>query len=109
MFGGLLAIAVLIAAALVLGPRQIHVDAFAQIPFVSRRRSVESGFILFLATLCVTCFGATVEIALSMAYMLAQGFGWHWGENLRPAKDTSFSFAYSVVIFLAAIPIALGV
>jgi Mn2+/Fe2+ NRAMP family transporter len=67
------------------------------------------GFVLFLATLCVTCFGATLEITLSLAYLLAQGFGWEWSENLRPAKDARFSTAYTVLLLAAALPVTLGV
>ncbi|HET7189733.1 MAG TPA: divalent metal cation transporter, partial [Gemmatimonadaceae bacterium] len=61
------------------------------------------------ATLCITCFGSTLEIALAMAYLLAQGFGWEWSENLRPAKDARFSMTYTIVIVMAALPIAIGV
>ena len=39
---------------------------------------------------------------------LAQGFGWPWSENLKPSKDSRFATAYSLLILLAAVPIALG-
>ncbi|HXF24008.1 MAG TPA: divalent metal cation transporter, partial [Gemmatimonadaceae bacterium] len=68
-----------------------------------------AGFWLFVATLCITCFGATLEIALSIAYLIAQGFGWEWSENLRPARNSRFSAVYTVAILVAAIPAALGI
>jgi Mn2+/Fe2+ NRAMP family transporter len=43
-----------------------------------------------------------------MAYLLAQGFGWNWSENLKPAKDSRFSMTYTALIMIAALPVALG-
>jgi Mn2+/Fe2+ NRAMP family transporter len=109
IFGGGLAIAVLIVAAIVFAPRHIHVDRYEQIALLLASPLGRAGFMLFVATLCITCFGATLEIALSTAYLLAQGFGWEWSENLKPARDARFSVTYTVAILAAAIPIAAGV
>lgn len=108
-FGGTLAVAVLVVAALVFFPRHIHVDAYEQIALLLSHPLGHTGFVLLLATLCITCFGATMEITLAIAYLLAQGFGWAWSENLRPGSDARFATTYSVVLLLAAIPIAVGV
>jgi Mn2+/Fe2+ NRAMP family transporter len=108
LFGGGLAIAVLIVAALVFSSRQIQVDRYEQIALLLASPLGRAGFALFLATLCITCFGATLEITLSIAYLLAQGLGWEWSENLKPAKDARFSVAYSVAILAAALPIVAG-
>jgi Mn2+/Fe2+ NRAMP family transporter len=108
VFGGGLALMVLVCAAMVFLPRHIDVDAYEQISLVLATPLGRTGFALFLITLFVTCFGATGEIALSLAYLLAQGFGWPWSENLKPSKDARFSSVYSLLILLAALPIALG-
>ena len=108
LFGGLLSIAALIAAALVLAPRGIRVDRYEQIAMVLASPLGRAGFVLFLATLFITCFGSTLEIVLAIAYMLAQGFGWAWSENLKPGKDARFATSYTVVLLLAAVPIAIG-
>jgi len=108
VFGGGLAIAALVVAALVFAPREIKVDRYEQIALLLATPLGRTGFVLFIATLFVTCFGATLEIVLAMAYLLAQGFGWSWSENLKPGKDARFSTSYSVLILLAALPIALG-
>lgn len=108
LFGGGLAIAVLIVAAMVFAPRGIHVDRYEQIALLLASPLGKAGFMLFVSTLCITCFGATLEITLALAYLLAQGFGWEWSENLKPARDARFSVSYSVAIFAAAIPIAVG-
>ena len=108
VFGGGLAVAALIAAALVLAPREIKVDRYEQIAMVLASPLGRAGFVLFLATLCITCFVSTLEIVLALAYLLAQGFGWSWSENLKPEKDARFATVYTVLILLAAVPIAIG-
>ncbi|HEX7941362.1 MAG TPA: divalent metal cation transporter, partial [Gemmatimonadaceae bacterium] len=65
VFGGGLAI-----AALVLAPRQIQVDAYEQIALLLATPLGRTGFVLFVMTLFITCFGATLEIVLAMAYIL---------------------------------------
>jgi Mn2+/Fe2+ NRAMP family transporter len=108
LFGGALNVAVLVVAALAFAPRQIHVDSFEQISRLLVSPLGHAGIALLLATLCITCFGATVEITLAIAYLLAQGFGWPWSENLPPREDARFSTSYTVAIVAAAVPIALG-
>jgi Mn2+/Fe2+ NRAMP family transporter len=109
VFGGALSAAVLIVAVLVFRPRGIHVDQFQQMGLLLSPALGRWGFVLFLATLGINCFGATAEIALSCAYLLAQAFGWEWKEDARPREHARFSLAYTVVIVLAAVPTALGV
>jgi Mn2+/Fe2+ NRAMP family transporter len=108
LFGGGLAIAALITAALVLQPRGIRVDRYEQIAMVLASPLGRAGLVLFLGTLFVTCFGSTLEIVLAIAYLLAQGFGWPWSENLKPQKDARFATTYTVLLLLAAVPIAVG-
>jgi Mn2+/Fe2+ NRAMP family transporter len=108
VFGGGLAIAVLVTAALVFAPREIKVDRYEQIALLLATPLGRAGFVFFVMTLFITCFGATLEIVLAMAYLLAQGFGWNWSENLKPGKDARFSTSYTVLILLAALPIVLG-
>jgi Mn2+/Fe2+ NRAMP family transporter len=108
LFGGTLAIAVLVVAAMVFAPRSIQVDAYEQIALLLASPLGRTGFALFIATLCVTCFGATLEITLAVAYLLAQGFGWPWSENMKPGSDARFSVSYSVTILAAALLIAIG-
>jgi Mn2+/Fe2+ NRAMP family transporter len=109
LFGGGLAIAVVIVAALVFFTREVRVERYEQLPLLLSSPLAHVGFVLFLATLCVTCFGATLEITLSLAYLLAQGFGWEWSENLRPAKDARFSTVYTALLLAAALPVTFGV
>lgn len=103
LFGGTLAIAALLVAALVFAPRAIRVERYEQLALLLATPLGRAGFALFLATLCITCFGSTLEIVLSVAYLVAQGLGWEWSENLRPGRDARFATTYSVVLLLAAV------
>ena len=62
-FGGGIAVAVLVGAALVLHPRGIQVDRYEQIPLLLSSPLGVWGFRLFAASLAVACFGAALEIA----------------------------------------------
>jgi Mn2+/Fe2+ NRAMP family transporter len=108
-FGGVLSMAVLVAAALALQPRGIRVDTFQQGALLMTTALPRWGFYLFAASMLVACFGAALEVSLAIAYFFAQGFGWKWGEDLEPAKDARFAFVYTIIILLAAIPLVFGI
>jgi len=108
-FGGVLSAAVLIVAALVFLPRGLQVERYEQAGLLLPPVLGHTGFVLFLASLGIACFGATTEITLAMAYLVAQGFGWDWSENARPKQNTRFSLVYTVTILLAGLVMAVGI
>jgi Mn2+/Fe2+ NRAMP family transporter len=108
-FGGILSMGVLVAAALALQPKGIDIDKFEQAALLMTSALPKWGFYLFAFSMLVACFGAALEISLAIAYFFAQGFGWNWSEDLEPSKDARFSFVYTMIIFLAAIPLLFGV
>jgi len=108
-FGGVIAVAVLVCAALVLHPRGVEVTSYEQIPLILSMPLGRAGFVLFVASLAIACFGAALEIALQLAYLAAQGFGWQWGENLRPRDAARFALVYTVALPLAALVIVTGI
>jgi Mn2+/Fe2+ NRAMP family transporter len=108
-FGGWIAVAVLAGAAMVLHSRGIQVDRYEQMPLLLAAPLGRWGFILFVAALGIACFGAALEIALTIAYLVAQGFGWKWGENLRPREAARFSLVYTIAILLAGLLIFTGI
>ena len=108
-FGGFLAMAVLIAAALALQPRGIQVDTFPQAALLMTTALPKWGFYLFGFSLLFACFGAALEFSLAIAYFFSQGFGWSWSENLEPSKNSRFAFVYTLILILAAVPLMLGV
>lgn len=108
-FGGFLSMGVLIAAALALQPKGIDVDKFEQAALLMTTALPKWGFYLFALSMLFACFGAALEISLAIAYFFAQGLGWNWGEDLEPSKDARFSFVYTIIILLAAVPLMFGV
>jgi Mn2+/Fe2+ NRAMP family transporter len=108
-FGGFVAIAVLAVAAVVFHSRGIEIDRYEQIPLMLAQPLGRWGFILFVASLGIACIGAATEIALQIAYLTAQGFGWKWGENIRPRDAERFSLVYTVAILLAGLLIFTGI
>ncbi|HKN68682.1 MAG TPA: divalent metal cation transporter [Gemmatimonadaceae bacterium] len=107
-FGGFLNIAVLVVSALVLAPRGISVEKYAQLPLLLTTPWGRLGLALFAGCLFITCLGATTEIALALAYQIAQGFGWNWGEDIEPKDDARFSLMYTVTLLLATILVVVG-
>jgi Mn2+/Fe2+ NRAMP family transporter len=108
-FGGFLSMAVLIAAALSLQPRGIDVEKFEQAALLMTPALPKWGFFLFAFSMLFACLGAALEISLAIAYFFAQGLGWSWSEDLEPSQDARFSFTYTVIILLAAIPLLFGI
>jgi Mn2+/Fe2+ NRAMP family transporter len=108
-FGGGLAIAVMIVSAIIFHDRGIQVERFDQMARMMSYPFPQWGIVLFALTLGVTCLGATMEIALSISYMFGQGLGWHSSEEGKPAQEARFSTVFTVIIFIASLPIVLGV
>lgn len=108
-FGALLAVAVLIVAAVVLHPRGIEVERFEQMARMMLTPFPRWGVALFAVSLGITCFGAAMEIALSISYMVGEGLGWNSVEEGAPASEARFSTVYTVILALAVVPLLLGV
>jgi Mn2+/Fe2+ NRAMP family transporter len=106
-FGGILSAAVVVVAAMVFLPRGIRIERYEQVALLLTEPLGLWGFILFVVTLAVTCLGATLEISLEMAYLVAQG--WRWGESLKPREAARFSLVYTLVMPLAASLMLVGV
>ncbi|HKT59882.1 MAG TPA: divalent metal cation transporter [Gemmatimonadales bacterium] len=108
-FGGVVAVAVLVCAAMVLHPLGIQISRYEQIPLILATPLGRAGFVLFILSLAIACFGAALEIALQLAYMAAQGLGWRWGENLQPRDAARFTLVYTAGLPLAGLVILTGI
>ena len=108
-FGGVIAAAVLIVAALVFAPHGIQVDRYEQTGIMLTGAFGRWGFPLFVASLFIACFGSALEVALTLAYMVAQALGWNWSENQRPRDDARFSMVYTVAIAASTIFVVVGI
>lgn len=108
-FGAVITAGVVIVASLVLHPLKIGVDSINQTAFMLTGAFPFWGFLLFAATLGIACTGAATEVALSLAYTVAQTLGWNWGQSLEPGKDARFALTYTVAILLASLLMAAGI
>ncbi|WP_265336195.1 divalent metal cation transporter [Mesorhizobium sp. B2-1-8] len=108
-FWGTVSVGVLIVAALMLATHGFdQVEDYHQLPLMLIPVFGLWGFVLLIASLAFACLGAALEVGLQQAYLVAQGFGWTWGEDRKPRDNPGFSAVYTVSLFLAAIPIMLG-
>lgn len=108
-FGGLIGAAVLVIAALVLSPRHIAVDSYDQAALMLTGAFGRWGFPLFVGSLAIACFGSALEVALTMAYLVAQGLGWTWGQNLRPRDAARFAASYTIFVIVGGLIVLTGV
>ncbi|HZS45933.1 MAG TPA: divalent metal cation transporter [Blastocatellia bacterium] len=108
-FGSIISIAILILAAFIFQPIGIQADQYQQLPLLLTKIYGYWGLILFAASLGIACLGASLEVSLETAYMMAQGFGWNWGKNVHPKEAARFSLTYTIVIPLAALLIVAGI
>jgi Mn2+/Fe2+ NRAMP family transporter len=108
VFGCVIAAGMLVAAAAILHPRGVEVERYEQVPLAVTATLGKWGFFLFAAGLFVACVGAAIEISLDGAYVFSQSFGWNWGEDEKPRDAARFSFVYTLMPFVACLPMALG-
>ncbi len=109
-FGGSIAMGALVVAALVFLPRGItEIQSYDQVAVMLTPIFGYWGFLLFAASLGIACLGAALEISLEQAYLVAQGFGWNWGENMKPREDPGFALVYTASIFLSSLLMLFGI
>jgi Mn2+/Fe2+ NRAMP family transporter len=107
-FGGIVALAALVLAAVLFHPAGVRVERYEQIAQLLPAVLGHWGSVLFVLSLGIACLGAALELALTMAYVMGQGFGWEWSKNQRPIENARFSIVYTIAVLLAALPIAAG-
>jgi Mn2+/Fe2+ NRAMP family transporter len=105
-FGGVVSMGILVASAMVLGPRHIIVDSYEQAALMLVPVFKSWAVPVFAASLAIGCFGAAVELSLNAGYVLSQAFGWTWGAN-KPRRDAArFTTAFTGTL-LASVAIGL--
>jgi Mn2+/Fe2+ NRAMP family transporter len=96
--GGVLSIAIMWAAAVVLQPWQINATNLGEIGLPAAVAYGKVGIAFAIVGFVAATFGACLEAALSTGYMLAQYFGWPWGKRLRPSQAPEFHVATMIVL-----------
>jgi Mn2+/Fe2+ NRAMP family transporter len=88
--GGLLSLAIMTTAALVMKPRGISVDSLAQLTLPIGLTIGKIGVAFLLIGMFAAIFSAALETSLSAGYTVAQFFGWQWGKFVRPREAARF-------------------
>jgi len=102
-FGSVIAMAILVLSAMLLGTRGIQVDSYEQAAIMLTYPFGRWGLYLFAASLAIACLGAALQVALNAAYVVSQGFGWNWSENQKPHDDARFAMVYTVAVVIGAL------
>lgn len=108
-FGSVIAMAIMIVTAGTLQHAGIQIDRYEQAPLMLTQIFGRAGVILFSASLGIACFGAAVEAALAVSYVVGQSLGWEWGEDLSPKDNTRFASTYTVMILLTSLLVFTGI
>lgn len=101
--GGILSLAIMGGAALILNPRHIEVSTLSQVLLPSVAIMGKLALATLIIGVFAATFGAALETALSAGYTVAQFFGWQWGKFVRP-KDAS---RFHLVVLLSIVAAAL--
>jgi Mn2+/Fe2+ NRAMP family transporter len=107
--GGLLALAVMACAAVVLFPAGVDVSQVSQIVLPVTLALGTAGLVIVLIGIFAATFGAALETGLSSGYMLAQYFGWEWGKRRRPRNAARFHVTVGAGLLLAVLVVQTGV
>lgn len=95
--GGILSLAIMTCAHLVLAPRGIDVEQLSQVALPVASVVGRLGLAVVLLGIFAATFGAALETSLSAGYVVAQYFGWPWGKRHAPSQAARFH----VVVLLA--------
>jgi Mn2+/Fe2+ NRAMP family transporter len=88
--GGLLSLAIMACAHLVLAPANISIGTLDQVALPVALTLGKVGLAVVLIGIFAATFGAALETALSSGYVMAQYLGWPWGKHVAPHRATRF-------------------
>lgn len=105
-FGAVSTLAILIVSAVALQSRGIEVDQLQTVGLGLVDAFGRWGVYLFAATLFICCFGAAIEVSLTMSFELTQMMGWRYGVDEDPSDAPIFTLVYVVMILICTAFIA---
>ena len=100
--GGLLSLALMASAHLVLAPRGVSVDDLAQVALPVAVVVGKLGLAAVLVGIFAATFGAALETGLSAGYSVSQYLGWQWGKYVRPKQAARFHLVILLSTILGA-------
>jgi Mn2+/Fe2+ NRAMP family transporter len=96
--GGLLSLALMLGASLVLAPQSISVDSLGHVALPTAAIVGRLGLAVLILGIFAATFGAALETALSAGYILSQYFGWQWGKFKKPRDAGRFHLVVLLAI-----------
>jgi Mn2+/Fe2+ NRAMP family transporter len=88
--GGLLSLAIMATATLVLRPAGVTVDDLSQVTLPVSVALGRVGLAVAIFGIFAATFGAALETSLSAGYSVAQYLGWPWGKFVAPRDAARF-------------------
>jgi manganese transport protein len=107
--GGILSLAIMALAALVLAPQFISVDTLPQVALPVAVVVGKLGLAFVILGIFAATFGAALETALSAGYCVSQYFGWQWGKYVRPRDAARFHIVALLAVLFGVLVIMSGV
>jgi Mn2+/Fe2+ NRAMP family transporter len=107
--GGLLSLAIMACAHLILAPNDIGVDQLSQVVLPTAVVLGKLGLAFALIGIFAATFGAALETSLSAGYTVAQYLGWPWGKHRRPRSASRFHTVVLVAIVAAVVIACTGI
>ena len=102
-FGSIGSLSLIMVSAIVLHASHIEVNSLQVIGLPMGQAFGKVGIILFAVALFATCLGAALEVVLGVSYLIAQGFGWAWGEQKKPVEAARFNLVILLFLCVAMI------
>jgi manganese transport protein len=100
--GGLLSIAIMAAAAVVLRPAQINVGHLSDVLLPVAQAVGPVGLVIAIVGFLAAMFAAACECTLSIGYSVSQFFGWGWGKDKPPREQPRFQLVCLLAVIAAA-------
>jgi Mn2+/Fe2+ NRAMP family transporter len=101
--GGLLTLAIMGCAAVVLRPLGVGVGHLSQMGLPVALAVGKVGIAFALVGFVAATFGAALETTLSAGYTVAQYFGWQWGKFVRPKEAARFHALIIIALIAGAL------
>lgn len=109
LFGGVITVALMVVAALVLFTHHHDVNTLLDAATPTRTAFGTAGFAVFALGVFAVSAGAGIETALAGSYTVCQFFGWDWGKRQPPREVPLFHLVLLVELLLAILLVASGI
>jgi manganese transport protein len=107
--GGLLSVALMAAATIVLNPMHIDVGQLSVVALPTTVVMGKLGLAVLIVGIFAATFGAALETALSAGYTVAQYFGWQGGKLVAPIDAARFHVVVMLSIAAGGLYMLTGV